>query len=79
MKPDELLDLKDEIEKAKQDLSEFKGQQKALMTQLKSEWGCISIEQAEKKLSDMDDELALLDSQIEKGIKEIEEKYPVRK
>ncbi len=79
MNADELLDLKDEIEQAKQDLSELKGQQKALMAQLKSEWGCTTIEQAEKKLGAMDDELALLDSQIEEGIKDIEEKYPVKK
>ena len=48
MNEKDLMNLKDEISEAKQELSELKGQEKTLLNQLKTEWGCSSEEQAKK-------------------------------
>ena len=73
----QLLDLKDQVEEAKEKVSELKGQQTALNKQLLDDWGCKSIEEAETKLKTMGDQIDLLDKKIEKGVKELEEKYNV--
>jgi len=72
---EELLDLKKKIEKAKISVSELKGQQKSLMNQLKTEYGCTTIEQAEKKLASIDKEIAGLDKEINDKIEVISKKY----
>lgn len=46
----QLLELKEDIEKAKQEISELKGQKKGLMKQLKEDWGCETLEQAQEQL-----------------------------
>jgi chromosome segregation ATPase len=69
-----LLDLKEKITEAKSTVSELKGHQTALTNQLKSDYGCKTIEEAEKKLKTMKSEITSLDEQIEEGIKELEEK-----
>ena len=71
----QLLDLKEKVETAKQVVSEKKGHQTALMNQLKNDWGCKSIEDAEKKLKSMNSEIDELNSKIEDTIVEIENKY----
>ena len=75
MTEQDLLKLKKEVDDAKQNVSELKGQQTALLKQLKDDWKCNSIEDAEKKLKTMNKEIDSLQQQIEKGIQEIEEKY----
>lgn len=71
----QLLKLKKQVEEAKTEVSELKGHQSALMKQLKEEWGCISVIEAEKKLKKMTKELEDFSKQIEEGIKELEETY----
>ena len=73
----QLLDLKEEIGEAKNKVAELKGQQNALMKQLKEEWGCTTLEQAEKKIAQIEEEVAILQRQIEKGIEELQEKYGI--
>lgn len=75
MTEQELLDLKDEIDEAKQIAAELKGQKKALMSQLNEDWECTTIKQAKKKLTKQEQEVAELEKEIEKGIAEIEETY----
>lgn len=72
---EELLDLKKKIDKAKTAVSELKGQQKSLMNQLKTDYGCTTIDQAKKKLSSIEDEITDLQEKIDTGIEEIEKKY----
>ena len=72
---DKLLNLKAEIDSVKSTVSELKGQKTALMKQLKDDWGCITIDQAEKTLENMKIEIEKIENQIEKGTKELEEKY----
>jgi predicted nuclease with TOPRIM domain len=70
-----LLDLKEKITEAKSNVSELKGHQTALINQLKTDYGCKTVEEAEKKLKTMKSEITSLDEQIEEGVKELEEKY----
>lgn len=71
----ELLDLKERVDDAKTKVSELKGQQTALMNQLKTDWKCNSIEEAEKKLKTMEKEIATIEDKIKEGVEELEEKY----
>lgn len=73
----QLLNLKEDIATAKNKVAELKGQQNALQLQLKEEWGCTSIEDAEKQLQVMEGTIATLDKQIQKGVEELNEKYPM--
>ena len=68
-----LLQLKKEIDQAKSSVSELKGQQTALLKQLKDDWQCSSIEEAEKKIKKMQKEIETLDASIETGLEELEE------
>jgi septal ring factor EnvC (AmiA/AmiB activator) len=70
-----LLKLKQEIDQAKSSVSELKGQQTALLKQLKDDWQCSSIEEAEKKIKKMQKEIETLDASIETGLEELEESY----
>jgi prefoldin subunit 5 len=75
MKEQDLLKLKREIDEAKDSVNQLKGQQTALLKQLKDEFGCSSLEEAEKKIAKMKKELELLTESIENGLEELEEKY----
>lgn len=76
MNEKQLLALKEEIAEAKSKAAELKGQKNALMKQLKEEWGCTSIEVAEKKIKQMEKDITKLDAEIKKGMDELNVKYP---
>ena len=77
MTEQQLLDLKEDVETAKQKVSELTGQQIALLSQLKNDWGCKIIAEAETKLKEMDDSISSIDKKIEKGVKDLESKYSI--
>ena len=70
-----LLKLKKQIDEANASISELKGQLSALLKQLKDDWKCNSVEDAEKLIVKMDKEIASLNNKIEEGMEELEEKY----
>jgi septal ring factor EnvC (AmiA/AmiB activator) len=70
----QLLELKSTIEKAKTAVAELNGQKTSLMSQLK-EWDCKTIEEAESKLAEMENEISIFNNKIALGTKELEEKY----
>ena len=74
---EQLLDLKADVDEAKTKVSELTGQQTIQMKQLKEDWGCKTIEEAEEKLEEMEDSISKLEKKIEKGVKELEEKYNI--
>lgn len=74
MTEQELLNLKEEIEEAKQKTSELKGEKQALMKQLKSEWDCNSLEEADKKRQAKTTEREKISEKIENGMIELESK-----
>jgi prefoldin subunit 5 len=71
----DLLRKKREIEQAKEELSELKGQEKALMKRLEEEYGITTIEQAEEKLESLQQQVSDLDTLIQEKTEAIEEKY----
>ena len=73
----ELLELKKQVDAAKVAISELEGQKKAQLKQLQEDWGCKTVEEAEKKLAKMRKEVETLETQIETGIEELEETYAV--
>lgn len=75
----QLIDLKKKVEEAKTKSTELTGQKNALMKQLKKDWGCDTIEQAETKLKKLEKQIESIDEQIESGIEEIENKYELEK
>ncbi len=75
MNEQQLLDLKHQIDEAKTTATELTGQQKSLMDRLKKDWNCTTVEQAEKKVEELETEITQLNTSIDKGVKELEEKY----
>jgi hypothetical protein len=70
-----LLDLKESIDKAKTEVSKLTGKKEHLMQQLKTEWKCNTIGEAEEKVKEFEKKSKKLESQISDGIAELEEKY----
>lgn len=75
MNAQELLKLKERVDEAKQTVAELKGQQTALLKQLKDEWKCSSIEAADRKIKEMKEEIEAMEESIETGLEELEERY----
>lgn len=75
MKEKELVELKNSIDTAKDEVAQLKGQQTALMRQLKEKYGCKTLEEAEEKAEEMKEANEKLQKQIDKFTKELEEKY----
>ena len=73
----DLLDLKKDIDEAKAKKSELTGQKNALIIQLNNDWGCKTVEEAQKKLKTMGDEIEDIEDKIEKGVTDLQEKYNV--
>ncbi len=72
---EDLLDLKRDIDEAKTKVAELNGQVTALLRQLKEEWKCSSIQEAEEKLRKLDLKITSIQKEIDKGCAELEEKY----
>jgi len=71
----ELISLKEDIENAKQKVSELRGERQALMNQLKDQWNCDSIESTEKKLKEKMQSKSKVDERIDTGLQELENKF----
>lgn len=78
MTENDLLQLKKKVDEAKTKVSELTGHKTALLKQLKDDWKCDSIEEAEKKLKLMNKEIENISQQIETGIEELESKYELQ-
>lgn len=70
----ELLELKKEIDETKQKVDQLKGERQALIKQLKEEWGCDTIEDAEKKAKKMEQEIENLSISIDEDLEDLESK-----
>jgi len=73
----ELLDLKQDIEDAKTKASELNGQLTALKKQLKNDWDCNTIEEAETKLDEMEVSIQSIDTKIKNGLQKIDDEYNI--
>jgi predicted nucleic acid-binding Zn-ribbon protein len=75
MKEQDLLQLKRKVETAKQNVSELRGQQTAVMKQLKDEYGCKTIEEAEEKVKTLNTKVTKINNRIDEGVVELKEKF----
>lgn len=72
---DKLVKLKKDIEQAKLDKASAEGALSQCLERLKTDFNCKSIEQAKKKLLNMKEKQAELETEIEESLKELEETY----
>jgi len=75
MNEKDLLKMKEDIEQTKSKVSELTGKEKHLLQELKDKWQCLSVEDAEKALKKLNQEIKSLDLKIGEGIKKIESQY----
>lgn len=72
-----LLDLKREIETARENKNKAEGAIAQMHKQLKDEHGCKTVKAAETKLDKLDARIKRLNTQIADGLSELEEEYSV--
>jgi predicted transcriptional regulator len=78
MKTEEkLLQLKEKIDRSKTKLNELAGKENHLLEQLKDEYDCDTVDEANEKLENLDEEIQNLQSKINEGLEELEEKYEI--
>ena len=73
----DLLKLKKDVESAKTSVSELTGQQNAVIRQLKDDWQCNTLTEAETMLKKMQDDIANIDKKITTLTQELETKYQI--
>lgn len=69
----DLLRLKEQIDEAKSKVSQLQGRKEYLMQQLKKDWDCTTIRQAQSKMEELKTAVTELDNQIKQGIAKLEE------
>lgn len=72
MTEQELLKLKDRIDEAKTKASTLQGQKDYLLKDLKTNWKCNDIEDAESKLEEKTESISDLEDQIKDGLSKLE-------
>ena len=75
MNEQELFDLKEEIEEAKQLLASLTGQEKMVLENLKKQFDCKSLQEAENLLRKKEEEIGKLKKEIEVKLEKLEEDY----
>lgn len=76
MSEQDLFKLKRKVDDAKTSLAELKGTKKTLLSQLKTQFNCSSLKEAEEKYKGWTDEVEELSERITKSIDNIYERYP---
>jgi len=71
----DLLKLKEEIKEANEKFLQLKGQREALIQQLKEDWECDTIKQAQTKIDSLEKELTIINSELLEGIANLEKDY----
>ncbi len=74
-KEQELMDLKENIEKAKREKSKEEGRLESLMERLKKEHDLDDLDSAAKKVESLDEEIKSLEDEFNKGYQDLKENY----
>jgi predicted nucleic acid-binding Zn-ribbon protein len=74
---DKLIKLKRDIEQAKLDKANAEGALQQCLDRLRIDFGCKTIEQAQKKLNGMKERQKELETEIEEALQELEDTYDV--
>lgn len=72
MKTEELIELQEKIEQHKTQKAQLEGERNAILKQLKEDWDCKTVKQAEQKIVELEEERDSLDLQIAEGLNELE-------
>jgi hypothetical protein len=75
MKEEEYKKLKREVETAKAEAERAAGAKQQLLAQLKQEWGCGSIEEAENKLAALRKKRVEAEAEFERLLQDYKAKY----
>lgn len=75
MEKEDLMDLKIQIDQAKEKVSELKGKRQYLLSELKEQWGCSTIEEAKEKIERLIIKIKKLEQTIQSGMKKLDEYY----
>ena len=70
-----LMELKTEIDKCQQEVSKLEGQKDLLNKQLKEDWKCDTIQEAQEMITKLKKQVDTLSNEIDTGIEDIESKY----
>ena len=70
-----LMNMKDEIEKAKLEKARLQGQKDNLYKQLKNDFSCTDSTQAQRKLDKMGKDIDHMESALEKAVNKLDEAY----
>lgn len=74
-KGQELLELKELIQEAKEKAAELKGKKKGILSTLKNKYKCNTIEEAREKATNLEHEIAELEEELETGLHKLKQKY----
>lgn len=77
MTTEQLLRLKEKIEKGKTRLSELQGQKQQLMKQLQTEFGCKTLEEAEALVEKQQVKINKIQTRITEETEQLKEQYPI--
>lgn len=72
---DQLIEMKKKIKEAEDERNRLIGRKEQLLSQLKEEFDCASVDEAKEKLSQMEKTADKLDKEIEILVQTIGEKY----
>jgi len=72
MKTEKLIELQEEIEERKTQKAQLEGEKNAIVKQLKEDYGCKSIKQAEALIKEKEVAVAQLEEELEEGLEELE-------
>lgn len=75
MNVEEFEELRDEIERLKASHQQRKGEMNELLRQLQEEFGCHSIEEAEKLLADLECQVARLNQKLEAKTEKLKQEW----
>lgn len=75
MTEDQLLQIKEQIDTAKSEISKLEGRKENLMETLNSQFKCKSVEEAEKTLLSLTAQIKEIDLIIQEESKKLESKY----
>jgi len=77
MNEQDLFKLKERIDDAKSKVSELEGQRKHLIKELNEQWSCNSVEAAEKKAKEIEDEITFFNQKIDDGCFQLKDMYNI--
>ncbi len=75
MTEDKLLELKEKITTAKDEVAKLKGRLEVISETLVNQWECNSIEEAQQKVEDIKNRKLALEEKINKAIRKLEQTY----